>query len=63
MDVVLEKFCQGCRNRHCGTVWYYRQSAEPLAKVWLCGIRYLLLEQEDWDLVCGELTPVSTNSN
>lgn len=47
MDVIVEKFCQACDIRHQSTVWYYRQSIDPNTKVWLCGMRYLLLDSHD----------------
>lgn len=50
MDVVLEKFCQGCGTRHNGMVWYYRPSMDINTRVWLCDMRYLLLDLENKQL-------------
>jgi hypothetical protein len=64
MDVVLQKFCQGCDICHENTVWYHRQNQHT--RVWLCGIRYLLLGSEDkqvWKIGTWDMEPSDGNSS
>lgn len=48
--IGVERFCEGCQKRHASTVWYCRRSADPVTREWLCGIKYLVLAQEDMDV-------------